>query len=294
MIIHGRCVVVTGKLETGVVRVGETLLVEGEDGLMPVIVESIEIWIGTGSERMTEIWPRERDFAIGLLGIPGNRKELVTGTILTSVTWDGMRCPDIRSTEDLWKALGSSGAADRYTKLLHGITIDGLTPFFQTAAQVVGRPELVAPLILEHDWRAGILGAALAALLGSPRLGAPLIESLQAGSWVAPQLAAAIAALPGAPPDLSPLRVLLAHANAVDDPKWIMSIYAALSMGKDPAASEFEKKAAFSTLWANGGASWFALAVRWRGVWGVAGPYFRTRIAGESLRSEVQGPKSIG
>lgn len=180
----------------------------------------------------------------------------------------------MKTTEELWAALERSGASARYAKLLHGLTLPDLQPFFECAAPVVARPEMTAPIILDPNWRVSAIGAALAALAWSEKLAAPLIDALGRGSFVAPQLAGAIASIPRPESELPRLRALLDHGDA----KTALSAYAALSLVNDPAASAFDKTPRFAELWAKDDVRCVALASKWRGIWSVAGPHFRQSI----------------
>jgi hypothetical protein len=183
----------------------------------------------------------------------------------------------IQTTDDLWSALEQTGAAGRYSKLLHLITIEGLEPFFEVAPRVMHKPEIIAPLVLDRNWRVTLIGTALAVLVRSERLLTPMVEALVQGSWVGPQLAAGIASLPG-DADLSPLRRVLENCSPASDPKTVMSAYAALALKHDAAASSFESTGRFSTFWKLDDVRCYQLAARWRGVWSVAGPYFHRQI----------------
>jgi hypothetical protein len=72
---------------------------------------------------------------------------------------------EIQTTDELWSALEQTGAAARYSKLLHLITIEGLEPFFEVAPRVMHKPEIIAPLILDRNWRVILIGTALAVLV---------------------------------------------------------------------------------------------------------------------------------
>jgi hypothetical protein len=184
---------------------------------------------------------------------------------------------EIQTTDELWSALEQTGAAARYSKLLHLITIEGLEPFFEVAPRVLRKPELVAPLIRDGNWRVTVVGTVVAVFVRSERLAAPMVERLVQGSWVAPQLAAGIAFLPG-DADLSPLRRVLENCHPASDPKTVMSAYAALALKHDAAASSFESTWHFSTFWKLDEVRCYELAARWRGIWSVAGPYFHRQI----------------
>ena len=185
---------------------------------------------------------------------------------------------ELQTTDDLWSALEQAGATARYSKLLHLVTIEGLAPFFEVAPRVMQKPDIIAPLILEPNWRVTLSGTALAVLVWSERLVQPMIERLVQGSWVAPQLAAGIAFLLGDTADLSPLRQLLESCKSTSDPKTVMSAYAALALKHDPAARTFERTELFSMLWRLDDVRCYQLAARWHGIWSVAGPYFHRRI----------------
>lgn len=185
---------------------------------------------------------------------------------------------DIRTIEELWAALDETGASARYSLLLNSATIESLEPFFQVAAAVRARTELVSPLIADPNWRITLVGTALAVLIRAKPLAVPMIQRLVDGSWVAPQLAAGIASLPQDESNLEPLRRLLAESTAESDPKTVLSAHSALSLLNDPVARQFDGGAVFAELWNRDTARCHQIAMRWSGKWQIAGPYFRLRF----------------
>ena len=140
------------------------------------------------------------------------------------------------------------------------------------------KTDIIAPLILDPNWRVTLIGSALAALVWSERLVKPMVERLVQGNWIAPQLAAGIASLPSDNADLSQLRQLLESCDPTSAPKTVMSAYAALALKNDPVARSFEKTELFSTYWKLDDVHCYQIVARWRGIWQVAGPYFLRRI----------------
>ncbi len=277
--VHGRGVVLIGRLESGVIRKGEHLFLKNDLGCFPVAVTDIEQW-RRGS--FTEAVPGPGDYGLTVTGIT---KDLVQPQdLLTNVGYydaTGDRSGDYKSQEELLAGLESSGASARYTQLLQRTGIAELRPFFEVATRVQARPELLAPLILDDNWRLNIVGTALAVLIGSERLAPSMIDQLVRGSWAAPQLAAAIASVVTSKTDVSKLRDLLKRADAASEPKTLFSAFAALDLLGDSAAREFVRNPAFSELRQRDEAHFYLLAARWRGIWMVAGPYFRTTLPKE-------------
>jgi len=271
--ITGQGMVLIGRVESGVVKVAETLFVRNDWGCYPVGILGIDQFPKRSFE---SAGPETGE--VGLI-VSGLRKEQVqAGDLVTNVGWGdptGDRSADFRTVDELCAALEKSGASERYSKLLNGITIEGLKPFFEVAPRVLARPELIEPLILGPDWRVTLVGTALAVLICSERLTAPMVEGLARGSWVAPQLAAGILSLPSENVDLSKLRAVLEGAGPASDPKHILPVFAVLEQRNDPAARAFRETDLFSALWKLDSARYYSLTWRWRGIWGIAGPHFR-------------------
>lgn len=184
----------------------------------------------------------------------------------------------LQSFDELCAALDQTGASGRYALLLHGATIETLEPFFLVGERVRARPELLLPFIDDRNWRVTLVGTALAVLIRSEQLVTAMVAKLVAGSWVAPQLAAGIASMGPGSAALDPLRQLLARCTMDSDPKTVLSAHAALALVNDSAAREFDATSLFAALWKRDGVRCHQVAARWRGIWQVAGPYFRHRI----------------
>lgn len=185
---------------------------------------------------------------------------------------------EVQTFDELCAALDQAGAFTRYTILLNSATIESLEPFFQVAERIRVRPQLLAPLIGEANWRVTLVGMALAVLVRAEQLVPPMVAQLVGGSWAAPQLAAGIASMGPGMVVLDPLRQLLTQCTIDSDPKMILSAYAALALVNDSAAREFGATDLCAALWKKDSTRAFQIAARWRGVWQVAGPYFRQRI----------------
>jgi hypothetical protein len=159
----------------------------------------------------------------------------------------------INNVDDVFDWIGNdSSDVPHYLHLLHlewspeGMEKD-IKHYCTLAIKLKNNPEIVRELIRHDNWRATLVGNAMAILLRTSEFEDDLLWRLQNWSWVSPQIAAGIGILSGGSA-IPALEMILANASHDSDPKTILSAYSALQFLGSKKAKAFENNLLFDSL----------------------------------------------